>query len=330
MEPRSVKRREFLHVLAAAAMAAASPARAASAHEDLPLVIFLDDSEAPQAERLLLFRQSLALSGLPPQRLTLEIAEMPGSDARALRRALATCVKRDPTAFVTASADIATNGLAFMARIPLVFSTQVDPVKLGMDSAAGGARRNVTGFSYDVPIDMKAFEVLADAFPQARRVALVADRNWMEYHRANLDIAQIRERFGITIDLVIPAAPRSVEWEFERLLPARADACYVPNSDVTFFSAPALIAFLQRHRIPNLFASERALQLGALLSYGVRRDSHWEPMATMLRHILSGAQASDMPFERAREFVLGVNVAQAVKMGLRIPKHILRRANLVI
>jgi putative ABC transport system substrate-binding protein len=177
---------------------------------------------------------------------------------------------------------------------------------------------------------MKAFEVLADGFPAARRVALVADRNWMEYHRPNLDEAQIYSRFGIMIDLVIPAAPRNVEWEFERLLPSRADACYVPNSDVTFFSTPALIAFLQRHRMPHLFASDGALQQGALMSYGVRKDSHWEPMATMLRHILSGAEASEMPFERAREFVLGVNASQAAKMGVAIPKHILRRANLVV
>jgi putative ABC transport system substrate-binding protein len=327
---RSVKRRVFLRIVGASAIAAAGSVRAAPARPELPRVIFLDDTEAPQAERLQLFRQSLTLSGLPSDRIVLEVVEMPGSDPRALRRELAACLRRDPSAFVTAAANIAINGLPFMARVPLVFATQVDPVKLGIQGAAGGLRPNVTGFNYDVSIDMKAFEVLADAFPAARRVALVADRNWMEYHHPNLDVDEIRSRFGITIDLVIPAAPRNVEWEFERLLPSRADACYVPNSDVTFFSTPALIGFLQRHRVPHLFASDGALRLGALMSYGVRKDSHWEPMATMLRHILSGAEASEMPFERAREFVLGVNASQAAKMGVAIPKHILRRANLVV
>lgn len=326
---RSVRRRELLRALAAGGIAAAfgAPARAAPLP---PRVIFLEDSEAPQAERLQIFRDSLGRAGLPPGRIVLEVAEMPGSDTRALRRELAACLKRDPSAFVTASADLAVNGIAFMARLPLVLATQVDPVKLGIQGPAAPRRHNVTGFSYDVPIDVKAFEVLADAFPAVRRVALVADRTWMEYHRGNLDEPAIRRRFGISIDLVIPAAPRSVEWEFERLLPARTDACYMPNSDVTFFSAPALIAFLQRHRVPHLFASEGALQLGALMSYGVRKDSHWQPMATMLRHILSGAAAHDLPFERAREFVLGVNAAQAAKMGIVIPKHIVRRANLVV
>jgi putative ABC transport system substrate-binding protein len=325
-----VKRREFLHALAAGGIAAAGQVRGASRPGDLPRVIFLEDTDGPQGERLERLRRSLAGAGLLPDRITLEIAEMPGSDARALRRELAACVKRDPSAFVTTSVEIAINGLPFMARIPLVFATEVDPAKLGIESASGPRRQNVTGFNYDVSIDVKAFEVLADAFPAARRVALVADRNWMEYHHGNLDTEEINKRFGIAIDLVIPAAPRSVEWEFERLLPSRTDACYVPNSDVTSFSTPALIGFLQRHRVPHLFASDGALHLGALLSYGVRKDAHWQPMATMLRHILSGAEASAMPFERAREFVLGVNAAQASRMGLQIPKHILRRANLVV
>jgi putative ABC transport system substrate-binding protein len=326
---RSVKRREFLRALAAGGVCLAARAGAAP-RDELPRVIFLDDSEGPQGTRLVLFRHALESASLIPDRITLEVAEMPGSDPRALRRALAACVRRDPGAFVTASGEIAVNGLPFMARIPLVLATQVDPVKLGIDGAPGPRRRNVTGFNYDVSIDVKAIEVLADAFPGARRVALVADRNWMAYHHANLDLREIRARFAIEIDFVIPAAPRSVEWEFDRLLPSRADACYVPDSDVTFFSTPALIAFLQRHRVPHLFASDGALRSGALLSYGVRRDSHWEPMATMLRHILSGAEASDMPFERARDFVLGVNATQARSMGVAIPKHILRRANLVV
>ena len=324
----SVKRRELLRVLAAGGLAAASPAALAAAQP--PRVIFLDDSEVPQGERLQLFRQALAQAGLGPERVRFEVAAMPGSDVRALRRELAVCVKRDPAVFVTVSAEIVVNGIGFMARIPLVMGTQVDPVKLGILGPAASRRHNVTGFSYDVPIDVKAFEVLADAFPGARRVALVADRAWMLYHRGNLDVRLIHDRFGIEIDVVIPASPRSVEWEFERLVPSRADACYVPASDVTYFSGQRLIDFLQRHRMPHLVASDGLLRLGALMSYGVRRDSHWQPMATMVHHLLSGAEASDMPFERAREFLLGINATQAAKLGIPIPKHMVRRANLVV
>jgi ABC-type uncharacterized transport system substrate-binding protein len=327
---RSVKRREFLRAAAAGGLAATAGIRPSAAAEAPARVIFLEDSETPLVGRLGLFRQALAAAGLSPERVALEVREMPGSDERPLRRELALSVKRDPSVFVTGSVDITMNGLPFMARIPLVLATYIDPVKLGIDNAAGPRRYNVTGFNYDVSIDMKAIEVLADAFPGARRVALVADRLWMQHHSANLDIEEIRRRFGIAIDLVIPAAPRSVDWEFERLMPSRTDACYAPNSDVTLFSSPQLIAFLQRHRVPHLFGSQGALPLGAMMSYGVRRDSHWQPMATMVRHILSGAEASDMPFERASEFVLGVNAAQCAKLGLAIPKHLLRRANLVV
>jgi putative ABC transport system substrate-binding protein len=325
-----LRRRRLLLAAAGWAAAASLPLAHARARGEQRRVIFLDDTEGPQGVRLQVFRDCLREVGLLPQRISLEIAAVAGSDERALRREIPALVKRDPAAFVTGSSDIARKGLAFMADIPLVMGTQVDPVKLGVDDPTLPRRHNVTGFTYDVPIEAKVFEVMADAFPAAKRIAVIADRPWMEFRMRESDLALARERFGMKLDLVVPESPDRIDREFGRILANHAEAGYVPRSDVGFFSSKALIGFFQRHRLPNLFANDSELEAGALMSYGVRRQSHWLPMAMMLRVVLDGVPAREVPFERPKDFVLGVNATQAAKMGIPISKSILRRANLVV
>jgi putative ABC transport system substrate-binding protein len=295
-----------------------------------PLVVFLDDSEAVQGARLEIFRAALADVDLTPQRIAFERVEVAGSSAEELRRTISSCAARNPVAFVTASSDVASTGFPFMGRIPLIAATTIDPVKLGIDDDGGPRRNNVTGFSYDIPLEAKAFEVLADAFPRAKRVAVIADRTWIEYRRREIDLDAARERFGMTIDVVVPSSPSDVRPELQRIHPDRVDACYLPLGDVPFYSAGFLIEYFQRHRMPNLFAQDLNVASGALMSYGIRRNSHWLPMARMLRLVIAGVPAREIPFERPKDFVLAVNVGQAEKMGIRIPKSILRRANLIV
>jgi putative ABC transport system substrate-binding protein len=325
-----MRRRRFLGAAAGVAAAMAAGSRAAPSAPAQARIVFLDDTAAPQGTRLDYFREALQAAALLPGRIVLEVADVAGSDVRALRSVIGSFVKRETEAFVTTSAEVAVNGLPFMVDIPLVTGTQADPLPLGLENVPGPRRRNVTGFTFHVPIELKSFEVMADAFPAAKRIAVIADRPWMEYSRRESDLTMASERFGMKLDLVIPASPRDVDWEFDRILRNRTQACYVPRSDMGLFNSPALIAFFQRERLPNLFAHDGDVFAGALMSYGVRRQSHWLPMAQLLRNVLAGIPARELPFERPKDFLLGVNATQAARMGIAIPKSILRRASFVV
>jgi putative ABC transport system substrate-binding protein len=326
-----VRRRKFLGTVAGVAAGLALTGGASGDGRAAPRrVVFLDDSEAGPGAGLEPFRQALRAAGLPPERVAVQVAQLPGSDLRALRRELGRLVKGEPDAFVTSSTPVALNGLPFMLDTPLVVATEVDPVLLGLDGVAGRRRYNVTGFTYHVPLELKSLEVMSDAFPRARRVAVVADRMWIQHLHGETNLAQASLRFGMTLDLVIAASPRDIDWEFDRILRNRADACFVPRSDVLFHSSPALIDFFSRQRMPNLFAHEGRVREGGLLSYGPRAQSQWRSIAGMLRSILGGVAARELPFERPKDFLLGVNATQAARMGIRLPKSILRRASFVV
>ncbi len=131
------------------------------------------------------------------------------------------------------------------------------------------------------------------------------------------------------IDVVMPDPQRYLRRDLAAMLHPDVDACYVPRSHVPF-KLPHLIEYLVGRRLAHLVGIDEMVQQGALLTYGARRHSHWEPMALMLRDVLAGSIAREMPFERPRDFVLAVNAHQAMRMGVRIPKNILRRANVVV
>jgi putative ABC transport system substrate-binding protein len=332
-------RRAFLGKIAGA-MAAASPlARAAcrpkavlDCADGRPLAIFLDDSQGLQGPRLDDLRRVLAVNGLNPAHLRFETVVVDVQDKDALRRAIEVAAAREPIAFLTASTDVAVRGAEPMASVPLVFATRFDPLRIGLVDRLGPRNTNATGFTYDMPvsIDRKAMEVLSDAFPGARRIAIVADRDWAQNQNWQIDLDGAAARFGFTIERIIPRLPWETEAELRKSRPRMFDAWYVPRTDVLMHATPALLAFFEVNRYPSLFGDDRTVRAGGLMSYGLGQHSHWDSMAGMLKLIIAGVSARDIPIERPKDFVLAVNAGQARKMGIVIPKRILRRATLIV
>jgi putative ABC transport system substrate-binding protein len=292
-----------------------------------PLVIFLDDRDGPQGALLDEFRSALAAKGVLP-RVDFEVLTVPATDEKVLRKEIANALLRKPALFVTASSDVALLATR-VAETSLVFGTMADPIRFGLVDRIGPRQKNVTGFTYDVPIARKSLEVLADAFPTVRRTGVIADPNWAKQSAPAADFESIERRLGICIDLVIEEDSKGL---FARLreLDARIDAWYLPRTDLLGTNSTRLIEFFQSMRKPHLLPHEGFVRQGALLSYGLRMNSHWDSMARMVRLIVAGVPAREIPVERPKDFVLAVNMDQARRMGIRIPKRILRRADLIV
>jgi putative tryptophan/tyrosine transport system substrate-binding protein len=329
-----VTRRAFLGTLASVAGCAAL----GTSHADFGYgpqrprrrkIYFLDDTDAPQGARLDDFKAALAGVDLLPLRAEMVSVQMRGRDASEIGGRIDAARADGAAAFATASTDIAMRAAPLLADLPLVAAIAGDPERIGLDSAHGRRRHNVTGFTYDIPTDIKALELLRDAFPAARRIAVVADQAWIE-SRQPWDMLAAGATLKQRIELVIAPTPWQMSSQIHRLHPSRVDACYIPRSDVLFYSLGLIVDTLVRHRLPNIAQTESSLRAGALMSYGALGQSHWQSMAMMLSLVLSGVAAQEIPFERPREFVLALNLGQASRMGIRIPKKILQRANLIL
>ena len=329
-----LSRRAWLRWCAAAAAAATcGPVRAACDGRLLPprddarpAIAFIDDRDRPQGTRLEELRQRLAAHGLGEERLRLEAIAAAGEDLG--------CVADDaalarPLALCTASAGVARALAQRASEVPLVFAIHGDPVALGVVDSLGVRRTNATGFTFETPVspDLKALEILSEAFPEVRRVLVLADAAWARDPARAAQLQRVRERLHLQV--AVAAAPRDPAAELQRLGPAGSVAAYLPSSELLLLGAPELLAALHRLRVPHLGGDERLLRHGAMLTLAPRRFAHWDVMASMLRALAAGTPAREMPVQWPIERLLSVSLAPWQRMGLAPPPRLLRRAHVI-
>jgi putative ABC transport system substrate-binding protein len=91
-----------------------------------------------------------------------------------------------------------------------------------------------------------------------------------------------------------------------------------------------LIAFADEQRLPTIWGSERAVNDGALISYGANLPDMWRRAATYVARILKGEKPADLPMERADRIDLTINLKTAERRGITIPPILLVQATKVI
>ena len=85
-----------------------------------------------------------------------------------------------------------------------------------------------------------------------------------------------------------------------------------------------------RTRLPSSFAWREAVELGALMSYGVSLADNFRRAAGFVDKILKGAKPAQLPIEQPTKFELLINLKTAKMLGLTISPSLLQRADQVI
>jgi putative ABC transport system substrate-binding protein len=217
------------------------------------------------------------------------------------------------------------------ATIPVVFVAASDPVKNGLVQSFSRPGGNLTGTgSMGSELDAKRLELLKDAFPRLKRIAVVWNPTEVLDDRAN----ELRAAGGaLGVELVFieirrreefPAIPQQIEQ-------TDADALAFLGDPAVFGSnAEDTIAFAAKTRLPAIFPFRRYVAAGGLLSYGASLGDLFARSAGYVDKILKGAKPADLPVEQPTKFELVVNLKTAEALGLTIPRSILARADEVI
>jgi ABC-type uncharacterized transport system substrate-binding protein len=328
-------RRDWLRACAAAVAASAGGVRAACepwprAGDGRLLLVFLDDHARPQGPRLEELRQRLAAHGLGDDRLRFEVLALSAADQVAVRCAVAAAGAARPLAYCVASAPLARATLAHAGDVPVVFTVHEDPVAAGLVDALGTRRANATGFTFATPLapELKGFELMAETFPRARRVLVLADDAWSRHAPRAAQLQRVRAALGL--EVLVAARTRDPAAEVARAAAAGPIAAYLPGGDLMLRGAPELLALLQSQRVPHLCGDERALRQGAMLAYAPRRLVHWDAVAAMLRALAAGTPAREIPVQWPAEHLLSVSLAAWHRMGLVPAPRLLRRAHTVV
>jgi putative tryptophan/tyrosine transport system substrate-binding protein len=72
-----------------------------------------------------------------------------------------------------------------------------------------------------------------------------------------------------------------------------------------------MVELAARHRLPVIFPSPEAVEVGGLVSYGPSHTALWHRAASYVDRILKGARPADLPIEQPTRFDLVLNLKTA-------------------
>jgi putative ABC transport system substrate-binding protein len=216
------------------------------------------------------------------------------------------------------------------ATIPIVMATAGDAVLAGLVANVARPEGNVTGSTFYSPeLAAKRLEVLKDAFPRIKRVAVLQNPDNLAMGPILKAMQQTANALKLELQQIGVRAPDELEGAFSAMAAKRAEAVVAIEDAMLNGNIKKIADLAAKHRLPSIGLPELA-EAGGLLAYGVDLVQMFRRAAFFVDKILKGTKLNDLPVERATKFELVLNMKTAKALGLKIPESILVRADRVI
>jgi putative ABC transport system substrate-binding protein len=217
-----------------------------------------------------------------------------------------------------------------ITNIPIVFAVAFDPVRGGLVQSLAHPAGNVTGVSIQQPdLVGKRLELLRQAIPQLRRLAILADAGYAEPMLEADRVKSTAQAFGLEAARLGVWRPEDITTAFQ-MLSKKADALYVVSDSLIAANRTRIVTLALSERLPTIMSYDDYVEAGGLMSYGPDYADLFRRAADMVDKILRGTNPGDIPVEQPDKFDLAINVKTAATLGLTIPQKLLAIADEVI
>jgi putative ABC transport system substrate-binding protein len=212
---------------------------------------------------------------------------------------------------------------AVSPRLPVAF------VSRDLDDGPAREGGNLTGVALtSLEISAKWVELIHDALPAARRVAILWDPT---SPRTQLRSAEATAKsLGLVAGTIVGHTSAETNAAFEVAIKQRAEAIVVLSSASFAYRKQQLVALSVRHRLPGIYDRREFVEAGGLMALGPAPGSVGQLLAAQVDKILKGAKPADLPIEQPTKFELVINLKTAKALGQTIPQSLLLRADEVI
>jgi putative ABC transport system substrate-binding protein len=216
--------------------------------------------------------------------------------------------------------------------IPIVVAGVGDPVELGLIASLARPGGIVTGLSFSVGMDIfgKGLELLREAVPKFRRVAILSNPANPSHALAITNVKAAAGSLGVQLQLLEAREPNQFDGAFAAMAKERVDALLVVADGMFILHRARLANLAAKNKVPSMHGVRENVEAGGLMSYGPSTVAAWRRAAFFVDRILEGAKPADLPVEQPTKFELVINLKTAKTLGLDMPASLLARADEVI
>jgi putative ABC transport system substrate-binding protein len=215
--------------------------------------------------------------------------------------------------------------------MPVVFAFVTDPVGLGIVASLARPGGNFTGITYsEATLGGKRLELLLDAVPGTRRVAVIWSRSFSENSAIFNAIRQAAQARGVEVFSKEMEGAQDLAPAFEYAKGSGAQALVFITDNLMFGRRKEIAALALSHHLPSIHSFAPEVEDGGLMSYGPNLGENYRRTAALTDRILKGARPADLPVEEPTQFSLYINLKTAKALGLAIPPTLLATADEVI
>ena len=241
-----------------------------------------------------------------------------------------TLVKFQPNALLAGGDDAIRACSQATTKIPILGITE-DLVGAGFASSAAMPGGNTTGVSMLASeLDAKRQDILLEAIPKLRRVAILADTNATTRRQSQL-LQDAAKRRGVESSVHWITRPEEIVPAIDGARKSQAGAIAVLASPFLYGNRAEILKLAAAMRMPAIYQYPEIAEEGGLIGYGPRIVQIYDgPIAQQLVKILRGTKPADLPVERPAKFDLVVNLQTAKALGIEITPSVASRADKLI
>jgi len=324
-----MRRREFITLLGGAA--AACPLAAQAQQPALPVIGWLDSASLGERREVLAgFHTGLQeISYREGQNVMLAYSWAEHLSERIAPLAI-DLARRQVAVIVASGAACALAAKEATAKIPIVFGTGGDPVRLGLVSSLNRPGGNLTGVAtLGNALASKQLQLLRDLAPGAKAIAYLANPTNPNAQSDANDVQTAAGALRLQVNILNASIPSDIDLAFATIARQQLGGVLVANDPFLNSRVHQIAQAALTHRVPTIFPHREAATVGGLISYGPSTGER-SPPAVYIGRILKGEKPGDLPIVQATKFQLVINLITVKSLGLTIPPGILAIADEVI
>jgi putative ABC transport system substrate-binding protein len=316
-----MRRRDF--VAGIAGLSAARPLASLAQQPKIPMIGFLNIQSAKNYQRqVAAFLDGLAEGGYVDGRnVKIEYRWAEGHSDR-LPALMSDLIDKNVAVIAATSTPAALAAKAAGTKIPIVFETSFDPVRLGLVTNLAKPTENITGVSQQSAVLLqKKMEVLHELVPRARVIGLLVNPTNPLMRDSDIkDAGAAAKSLNLTLQVLDASSEHDFENVFAKFAQLGTAGGLVIGSDTLFTSQRALLGELAaRHAMPAITGGREFVDAGGLVSYGSNIFAAYRLAGTYVARILKGEKPGDLPVQQGTQFELFINAKAAKALNITIP-----------